>query len=66
MSPCIQATPVCGLGFQAGADGALELVSCGEEGRLCRFDVFGSSVEGGRGLHSFTLELNLSNSSTHS
>ena len=38
---------MCGLAFQAGPDGALELVSCGEEGRLCRFDVFGSSVEGG-------------------
>lgn len=42
-----RAAPVCGLAFQAGPEGALELVSCGEEGRLCRFDVFGSSVEGG-------------------
>ena len=40
-------SPVCGLAFQSGPDGALELVSCGEEGRLCRFDVLGSSVEGG-------------------
>jgi WD40 repeat protein/Ca2+-binding EF-hand superfamily protein len=42
-----QSAPVCGLAFQAGPEGTLELVSCGEEGRLCRFDVFGSSVEGG-------------------
>jgi hypothetical protein len=41
------AAPICGLAFQSGPAGALELVSCGEEGRLCRFDVFGSSVEGG-------------------